>query len=509
MGLEWAGALLLPKASALPRARQTLPEPALTLPATMRSSLMPAFQVVCLRPWRIFGPTLGLLCAVPLLVACEPPPASKPPVTPEFTVSLSTSALIPTVVVVDWALDLEEMKSARIEYGPDTAYGHTLSSRIEAGPPYRDLLLGTPADSELHLRVIAEGPLGEYASEDQVVSTGSLPASLPNLSVEHGVTHWEGFLLTSLLASSAGPVILDDQGNYVWWYPIDKEKTWEGTVPGRSQIARDGRSLYFSYNNVSGGKDNAIFEVSLDGAAIERIDAPYAHHDFLELPDGGLAWIAYDPREVKGEEILGDRLMERSPEGVTREVFSIWDHYEYTPGDTPRGAAWPHANALDYIPEQDIYILGFLALGAIMGVDRSSGEILWTLGGPESDWTLDGKTELFEAQHQFQLLDDSMLVFVNGAVKPGARSRAEEFTLPLGSTALERRWSYWPDPTLNCTWLGDVHRFDTGSTLVTFSAAGQIHEVSPEGELLWKLSAEIGGALSYSSYLPDLDLGAW
>lgn len=52
--------------------------------------------------------------------------------------------------------------------------------------------------------------------------------------------------------------------------------------------------------------------------------------------------------------------------------------------------------------------------------------------------------------------------------------------------------------------MGDVHRFESGNTLVTFSYSGQVHEVSPDGEVVWKVSTSAGGALGYLVPVEDL-----
>jgi hypothetical protein len=280
-------------------------------------------------------------------------------------------------------------------------------------------------------------------------------------------------------------------------------------VLGRTQLSSHPPSILYTYNNVQGQEDNSLYRVGFDGEDIEEIPAPYAHHDFVELPDGTLAYLAYDPQVVGREQVLGDRVMERAPDGSTREVWNVWDHFEYTASGPPeRGMSWPHGNAIDYLPDEDAYLVGFLTLGSILKIDRSSGEILWVLGGDESDFTVDGSTEIFEHQHQFEQLDDSLLVFVNGGMDPRAESRVVELAFEPGTRAVEELWSYWPDPSVTSTNLGDVHRFASGNALVTFSNAGVIHEVDATGALVWSLTADIGGALSYVAWKEDLDVGA-
>ncbi len=52
--------------------------------------------------------------------------------------------------------------------------------------------------------------------------------------------------------------------------------------------------------------------------------------------------------------------------------------------------------------------------------------------------------------------------------------------------------------------LGDVHRFDSGNTLITYSYNGQIQEVTPGGEPVWTLTASAGGVISYVTPVESL-----
>ena len=52
--------------------------------------------------------------------------------------------------------------------------------------------------------------------------------------------------------------------------------------------------------------------------------------------------------------------------------------------------------------------------------------------------------------------------------------------------------------------MGSVERLPNGNTLITFSSLGQIDEVTPEGELVWRLRAEMGSGFGYSSWRNNL-----
>ncbi len=208
-------------------------------------------------------------------------------------------------------------------------------------------------------------------------------------------------------------------------------------------------------------------------------------------------------------EVDGDRIMEMSPDGDIVEVYSVWNDFEYVddddPGDPGPPEGWTHANAIRYRAADDSYYVSLRAQDGILKVDRGSGELLWALGTGLSDFTDPdgGSAAFFNAQHGFEVLDGTLLVFNNGDAEETA-SRALEVAVDEATFEAEIVWEYAPDPDVFCPTLGDIHRFDSGHTLVLFSTAGQADEVTPDGEVVWQLSADIGGALGYGVFTDTL-----
>jgi hypothetical protein len=165
---------------------------------------------------------------------------------------------------------------------------------------------------------------------------------------------------------------------------------------------------------------------------------------------------------------------------------------------------WPHANALEYIEAEDAYLVSFLCLDVIMRVDRQSGELDWVLGGPFGDFALrTGERDFLELHHNLDWRAHELLVFVNGDLE-SSPARVEGYRLDSKRGVAIPSWGYLPDPALHAPTLGDVHRLPTGNVLVNFGYAGQVHEVTPDGSLVWRLSLGLGGALGYTTVLRTL-----
>ncbi|MFH1467128.1 MAG: aryl-sulfate sulfotransferase [Pseudomonadota bacterium] len=440
-------------------------------------------------------------------------------------VQITQSEVIPTVfdVTVDFGGDPPDLAQVEVE-GPD---GDLVRRRIPLGgqDPHAVALIGLEPTTTYLLRVVVERGGVERFSSDEEVTTGQIPAELPDVGVEEPRGgHFDGYLFTSLPGAPAGPLLLDSDGTVLWWYFPPN-----GTGVSRAFLSRDGGMVIFADLNSGANPVNHLQYVSLDGTSVTSRAAAWLHHDFTQLPDGTIAYLAHDPRTLQGHEVLGDSVVELHPDGTRAEVFNIWDHmdvFPLFPGSVPAGSLqepyegdaiewarcsldqdpvrWPHANALRYLEGEDAYLVSFLCLDVIMRIDRPSGALDWVLGGPYGDFTLpDGDGDFLEFHHQLDWQDGELLVFVNGDQEAGG-ARVEGFALDEKHGVATPTWSYRPEPALRVPTLGDVQRLRSGNVLVNFGYAGEIHEVAPDGALVWKLSMGLGGALGYTTVLDTL-----
>lgn len=423
-----------------------------------------------------------------------------------FAIHTALSEHIGTVATITWSADdLGALDAAYVEFGLDFSYGQVVPCDVSGDGPYEVLVWGMKPAEDYQLRVVAEAGGTTYTSAAHTLITGAAPVSLPSLSVEtYGDSDMAagGFLLTTVFTLPPAAVILDGDGDYVWWHE-DEDNHFTAS---RARISADRQWIYYWAPNVGGlgdwEPDQKLVRVSIDGSTVQIAELPDGHHDFYTLPDGNLALLEYDEITVFDEPIDGDKITEMAPNGDKTQVYSVWDDLTYEPVPMAPGESWSHANALRYVEDQDAYYMGFRSFDGIFKIDRSSGELLWVLGGLFTDFA--GTENLFSAQHGFHVLgDDRLVVFVNSEPIV-AESTVMEIVIDEGAMTAELVWEYRPDPKMFSHSLGDVWRFDSGNTLVTFSNSGQIDEVDESGELLWRLNAGLGGALGYSEYLEDL-----
>ena len=247
----------------------------------------------------------------------------------------------------------------------------------------------------------------------------------------------------------------------------------------------DGKSVIMGTNKSARIEGEGRLEiVSLDGYDVRLVEIPEIHHDLTVLPDGTVAYIEF---EVRGGSKC-DRIMELSPGGEQKEVYSLWNDFEHR----AKEGEWCHSNALNYIPEEDVYYLSVLQFDSILKIDRATGTLLWVLNGDESDFT--GTS--WNLQHRFQLLDDSILLFSNG------NSEALQYRLHGDTWEAELIWSHRSAANTTTHTHGDVHRFDNDNTLITYSNAGLIDEVTYEGEIVRQII--LGRFVGYTAWRESL-----
>jgi len=450
------------------------------------------------RPWSRLLP----LCLLASLAGCGDGEDSKPSpgaASCHFELESTLSAAIPTVGVVDWSTDLAGLRAARLEFtlndpAPDEINRGSGGSLDIKGNPHRALMLGMKPGRTYTYRVVATGSGGDCASPERTLTTGAaLGAPTVTRTTNDAAARAPGFIITSdgSFADGTRPsmaYIIDSDGAVVFWTEAPESCT-------RALMDWEGANLWMLALNGGGDDSGEMRRVSMDGTAVER-DVPglaYAHHDFTVLPGGIVAALSWESGEPPSDATvsmdLPSDVVERSPDGTIKTVAELDSHLYVSDGF--------HANSLLYHRADDSYTFGDRNASAFLKITRQ-GDALWQFGGDCSgapapkcaggDWSLN---------HGHHLLDNGNIVFFSNA-----KSTTYEYSLDESATTLTatERWSYTPAYAASFV-LGDVQRLPNGNTLVIYSVAGIMQEVSPAGDLVQSLSA---GSFGYANFRETL-----
>ena len=425
-------------------------------------------------------PTVRVCSLIALAAGCGGPRATDV----QFTVSEN----IATVVTVDW--NVTEEVEAYVEFGHDEAFD--LQTPLQSGDSQSVSLLGLLPESAAQFRIVIPLDDGDVVSDTYEVTTGPLSNAFPTLEGS-GSTDAGGWMLVPMIGSTTGPVILNPDGNIVWAWSEESDLDVY-----RVRVSQDGQSVLYNAASVSGdpADDAMIIRVALDGSSVEEIPVSLLAHDFVEFSDGsiGAMIVEYDDTG----EIRGDALVEIGTDGSQELVWSAWDCFDPEVNDPGESSGWTFANALDYDADEDAYYLGMRNFSGIIKIPRSDYSCEWVFGGEANTFDFTSGSGTFLHQHQFEVLDDSILVFDNDGYG-GAKSRAIEYTVDFDAQTADETWSYVPTDTLYSFVLGDVGRLAGGDTIITWSVAGQIDRIGANGNVKWSINTGVGAAFGFNN----------
>jgi hypothetical protein len=281
-------------------------------------------------------------------------------------------------------------------------------------------------------------------------------------------------------AGQDGPMIVDDQGQLVWFsknrYATDfKVQTyqgelvltwWEGKV-----VAGHGVGEYVIFNS--------------SYREINRVRAGNGYegdlHEFYITPEDTALLTAYVPTQTDLSPISGPEDgavwdgIAQELDIETGEVLFEWrslDHvgveetYREPPQDPSTPLDYFHINSID-IDFDGNFLISAKGTSAVYKVERESGKILWHLGGKKSDFEMGSGTR-FAYQHDARRQrDGTITIFDNGAsprVHEQSRGIVVELDMDEMSATLVREFTH-PNRLLS-TSQGNVQVLPNANLLV-------------------------------------------
>ncbi len=331
------------------------------------------------------------------------------------------------------------------------------------------------------------------------------------------------FLAPKRAVEQAGPLILDERGEVVWFRPLDAE----GVTDFRVQ-SYDGRPVLTWWRGQSEQGIGDGHFVILDNSYREIATITAGNgltgdiHEFLITERDTALLLVYDrlPRDLSG---LGGPAEGSIWEGIVQEidipsgrVLFEWRSSEHVEVDesyakVPSADRGADADAYDYfhvnsVAEDDDGDLLVSARNthAIYKVARVGGEVLWRLGGKRSDFEL-GPGVRFAWQHDARRQPDGTLtLFDNVAAEEDAGGSSRALALELDEAAmratLARSYEH-PDGLLSTT-QGNAQFLADGHVFVGWGSQPFFTEFARDGRVLLsgRFGARNGETDSYRAY---------
>jgi len=384
--------------------------------------------------------------------------------------------------------------------------------------------------------VEVSGADGTEVCTDIELDVPSAPGGIMRFDInlsDPGSAMETGYLvLSTLQADSSWVAVVDGLGRFRFVQATDETNM----SVGRARPSRDGTSVWWSYYDLDRVDDiGGIGRVRLDGTESSRTRTLLAHHDFVELPTGDLAWLGYDrrdfamPANVEDPDyaancpggvcpVATDTILE-GPEGMVEgempvEISNWWEDLSYDPfwvcdhmwdfgSFVPDYYEWTHGNSIAYVDSQDAFYVMARYLDSLYKVDRATGQVLWQMGGAANEFTLtDG--EWWDHGHMSEVTENSFLVFDNGDHR--GFSRVSKYSWDESAMTVSQDWSLDHPSGSMLPILGDVRTLPNGNYLVVWSADAFIQEVTPEGVVVWEMQSSAGafGVIARATYVESL-----
>ncbi|HVS84875.1 MAG TPA: arylsulfotransferase family protein [Gaiellaceae bacterium] len=317
--------------------------------------------------------------------------------------------------------------------------------------------------------------------------------------------------------SVPGPMIADANGELVWLRPVrtkDVHNLRKQTLNGKpvlswwqgETLAGYGQGSYVvvddSYDVVAqisaaNGLSGDLHECTLTSRGSALITAynplPYDLSPYGGATDGTLLEGVVQEIDVATGKVLFEW---HSAEHVATDET-------YLPYLTSSGPLWDylHINSISVMDDGHL-LVSARHTSTVYKIDRSTGEIVWRLGGKKSDFAM-GPGTTFGFQHDARAHPDGVVsIFDDGAYSPASAIEPASRAIVLAvdetaRTATLTREIVQPDGLLAVA-LGNTQLLPNGNVFVSWGTTGTISEHSPDGELLFH--AKLSQGATYRAY---------
>jgi len=309
-----------------------------------------------------------------------------------------------------------------------------------------------------------------------------------------------GYIIVALKegAGEHGPMMIDDQGQLVWYSKYRSARDFKVQRYGGRPVLSWWEGSVVQGHGVG---EFVVFDDSYREIARVRAGNGYQGdlHEFLISPQETALLTAYNPVRMDLSAV-GGREDGAVWDGIaqevdieTGEVIFEWhslDHvgidesYVKPPYDPDYPYDYFHINSIDVDDDGDLIVSARNTWG-VYKVDRNTGEILWRLGGKESDFEM-GQGTRTAFQHDARRQGDGTIsIFDNGAhpqVHEQSRAIVVELDEEKMSATLLRE--YTSPEELLATSQGNMQVLPNGNVFVGWGSQPFVSEFSRDGEVL-------------------------
>jgi Arylsulfotransferase (ASST) len=334
-------------------------------------------------------------------------------------------------------------------------------------------------------------------------------------AAERGDGYWFLTAGTSAKAQN-GLVILDRHGNPVWFKALPRG--WFA-MDFRTQRYRGKPVLTWWQGTIFGRGEGVIMDTSYREVA--RVQAGNGHqvdaHEFLLTPEGtalitcSASTVPADLSSVGGSRHgqVAESVMQEV-DVQTGDVLLEWRSLDHVP--VSESYMWAGGGVYDYMHLNSIDVMadGNLLLSArhtwaLYKLERTTGEVMWRLGGKRSDFAMGPGTQ-FAWQHDARQLDErTITVFDDGAAffegnhryrATHRQSRGMSLRVEHSARKVKLSRTYQHQPALVAGGYGNMQTLADGDVVVGWGNLPVASQFAASGAIL----EDVNLASIYASY---------
>jgi Arylsulfotransferase (ASST) len=333
------------------------------------------------------------------------------------------------------------------------------------------------------------------------------PPVIKILTPAHGTAPGYVFIAPKMAVRQAGPMIMDNHGQVVWFHPL---KLTKGVTDFRVQHYRGKPVLTWWRGRLSNvGVGNGwyvIYDTSYRPIAEVRPGHGLVGdvHEFHLTPRDTAYMTIYHRRHADLTSIGGPKNgliwdgIVQEVDVATGQVLFEWhsypeigiqESYSRPPkkqlGTKPFPYDYIHINSIDEEPNGNLLISG-RNTHAVYEVSRKTGKVLWRLGGKRNDFRM-GPGASFAWQHDVRRQPDGTItMFDNGAAPPVHKlTRILVLRVDMANKRVTLLSSYHHPKRLLSPFEGNAQFLPDGHVFIGWGGWPYVSELSKDGRVLF------------------------
>jgi hypothetical protein len=288
-------------------------------------------------------------------------------------------------------------------------------------------------------------------------------------------------------------VIFDDYGAPIWWFSAT---TWDAKVLPSGKVAWVEGSPGAKIYNLDGTLDRTVKTV---GSSTDI-------HEIQELPNGNILLLSYPERSGVNLTPIGLGTNQKVVDGLVQEIDPqgnvVWSWSTVGNISQVETGRWVsslkspydlvHLNAIEPVGE-DAIMISARNTDAVYKIDKASGEIVWKLGGTETEnsLTVEGDPHgdyPLGAQHDVRLQPDGTITIHDNRSSLGDSPRAVRYEIDEESKTATFVEDVEDPEVSTSQCCGSARRSLDGSWLMSWGGKSLVTEFDSSGNRTFGLS---------------------